>query len=164
MNHIPHYVYRCYDDGGRLLYVGITYNPPKRMEQHAAKSAWWPEVATVRNTVYPDMETALARERRAIFEESPLHNIKGVGARTLRMSPRGARRAPLNHSAEAVRWIVRESDLTQRAIAKAVGISPGLLSEICNGTRNASDRVLSKLADILDCPVIVLKASRRVAA
>lgn len=30
----PHYLYRCYDANGRLLYIGCTIDPFKRWREH----------------------------------------------------------------------------------------------------------------------------------
>ena len=73
----PHYVYRCYDGDGRLLYVGCSKTPRKRLDGHASGSWWWPQVATVRNLVFADRDAALLRERRAIASEMPRCNVKG---------------------------------------------------------------------------------------
>lgn len=81
----PHYVYRCYDSADRLLYVGCSSCPPLRLEGHRLNAWWWPDVATVRNLVFPDRDTALAKERRAIYEEKPRCNVRG---RWYRRDPR----------------------------------------------------------------------------
>jgi hypothetical protein len=55
-----HVLYRFYDDGDELLYVGITANPSRRFEiEHFA-----------------DRETVLTAERTAIETEAPRHNIR----------------------------------------------------------------------------------------
>lgn len=81
----PHFVYRCYDAEGELLYVGCSFHPPTRMLGHESTAWWWGECAQVRNRVYPDRATALERERRAIYEERPRCNVKG---RWYRRDPR----------------------------------------------------------------------------
>lgn len=70
----PHFVYRCYAADGRLLYIGVSYQPVKRMEQHAKRSAWFGQVATIRYVVFPDRAYGLEKEREAIRTELPLHN------------------------------------------------------------------------------------------
>ena len=71
----PHYVYRCYDARGRLLYVGCTYNPQARLRQHRAdKKQWIRDVARTRFTVWPDRRKALEMERLAIETEHPIFN------------------------------------------------------------------------------------------
>jgi predicted GIY-YIG superfamily endonuclease len=39
-----HAVYRLYDEGMSLLYVGESNNPPRRFAEHARSKAWWDEV------------------------------------------------------------------------------------------------------------------------
>jgi predicted GIY-YIG superfamily endonuclease len=73
----PNFVYRCYDSSGRLIYVGCTVNPGKRMKEHG-KSSWWADqVAVTRVIVFPDRRYALLKEREAIGEERPRWNVKG---------------------------------------------------------------------------------------
>ena len=73
----PHYVYRCYDATGALLYVGCTNNPVARLAQHRKSSWWFERTATTRLLVFPNRLYALDRERQAIAEEMPLCNVKG---------------------------------------------------------------------------------------
>lgn len=68
--------------------------------------------------------------------------------------------SPLNHDPEAVRWAIKKSGLTQRALAEQLDISTGLLSEILSGTRNARQPLLERMAEILNCPVVVLESKR----
>lgn len=67
-------LYRFYNDGGQLLYVGITNDPPRRMTEHSQDKAWWPQVRGMTVDWYPDRDAVLAAERRAIRIEHPLHN------------------------------------------------------------------------------------------
>lgn len=82
---VPHFVYRCYDSTGRLLYVGCTNSVAQRLQTHEAGSWWWPEVATIRNLLFPNREKALEMEREAIWNERPRCNVKG---RWYRADPR----------------------------------------------------------------------------
>lgn len=75
-----HYVYRCYDESGRLVYVGATRSVFARMESHRAKSWWAPTVARVTAKVYPSKVAALAAERAVIAEELPRWNTRGKWA------------------------------------------------------------------------------------
>lgn len=76
-----HYVYRCYDSAGHLLYIGCTQDMVMRMDVHAAS---WQNPASVGislaaeravATTYPDKATARAAEKQAIFDEAPLFNV-----------------------------------------------------------------------------------------
>lgn len=74
----PHRVYRCYDADDTLIYVGATcLTLDKRMAVHAKKN---PEVvrqsARVEVTEYPDRDSALEAESRAIDTEHPTLNIR----------------------------------------------------------------------------------------
>lgn len=71
----PTYVYRCYDAEGALLYIGCSNNPVARVMGHRDSSWWGGRIARVRNTVYPDRDTALAREKTAIYSERPACNV-----------------------------------------------------------------------------------------
>lgn len=67
-------LYRLYDGGGALLYVGITSNWAKRMRDHASGKIWWSEVASRTFEEHPDRTAALAAERFAIGTEEPRYN------------------------------------------------------------------------------------------
>lgn len=73
----PHFLYRCYDDTGRLIYAGCTVAPIQRMEQHRANSWWFGQVRRIRYTIFPNKEYALYIELRAIQQEHPRWNIRG---------------------------------------------------------------------------------------
>ncbi|GAB3213297.1 hypothetical protein GCM10027294_43540 [Marinactinospora endophytica] len=68
-------LYRFYADDGQLLYVGITNDPPRRMKQHSDSKDWWPQVRGISIDWYPDRDSVLAAERRAIAVENPLYNV-----------------------------------------------------------------------------------------
>jgi hypothetical protein len=86
--HAPMWLYRLSDRYGELLYVGITCDVPRRMSEHAADKAWWPEVAG-RPRVVPirprggetPLAAALRLERWTIVAEHPRYNIVHNGAR-----------------------------------------------------------------------------------
>ncbi len=69
-----HALYRFYDKHGQLLYVGITNNPGMRWPKHADEKPWWSEVSGITLETYPDRDSVLAAERRAIMVENPRHN------------------------------------------------------------------------------------------
>lgn len=72
----PHYVYRCYDQDDRLIYVGCTFSPLSRMDQHRLSTWWWEQVRRTRYTVFPNKSYALFAERTAIETENPRWNIR----------------------------------------------------------------------------------------
>ena len=67
-------VYRYFDEGDRLLYVGIAKDSAVRDVQHAARSAW--RKLSVRREVewFESRPDALAAEREAIRSEGPMFN------------------------------------------------------------------------------------------
>ena len=72
---MPTCVYRCFDAEGRLLYVGCSINPYKRVAEHRGENHGWVyDLARFTVEVYPDRATAEWVERRAIRTEHPLWN------------------------------------------------------------------------------------------
>lgn len=67
-------LYRHFDAGGALLYVGISSSLTDRMHQHTCQSSWFGEIATVTVQHFDDRNDAVAAERVAIATEKPLHN------------------------------------------------------------------------------------------
>jgi hypothetical protein len=71
------YVYRCFDDAGRLIYIGSTCNEYSRFTFHRGRTPWWPSVARVKKEEYPTLFEARQAEAKAIAAEQPLHNRYG---------------------------------------------------------------------------------------
>lgn len=76
-----HALYRFYNDGGQLLYTGITNDPGRRFTEHAKEKHWWTHVRGISVDWYDDRHSALAAEKRAIRIENPEHNIRDKQAR-----------------------------------------------------------------------------------
>ena len=74
------FVYRCFANDGRLLYIGATRRYGPRMAQHACSSPWWAEVADISREPHPSLPAALAAERLAIEAENPAYNRQWVTA------------------------------------------------------------------------------------
>lgn len=71
-----HYVYRLFDRRGRLIYVGCSKDPQKRMRQHSADHRWWYDrVYSMTTETFPGRAAALVAERLAIETEHPSCNI-----------------------------------------------------------------------------------------
>jgi transcriptional regulator with XRE-family HTH domain len=72
------------------------------------------------------------------------------------------RRRPrsLDHEPEAVTWARKKAGLTKRELARRVGISEVLMGEIESGWRNATPANLIKIAEVLNCPLVVLERKR----
>lgn len=75
-----HYVYRCFDETGRLIYVGRSATPHTRLEFHRRNSWWAPQAVRVKIAVFPNKEQASAAERDAIASENPRWNTLGKWA------------------------------------------------------------------------------------
>ena len=69
-----HALYRFYDRTDVLLYVGITMDLPKRFKQHRQAKPWWLAVTRVDVDHFESRRAALAAEKAAIRDESPLYN------------------------------------------------------------------------------------------
>lgn len=67
-------LYRLFDTEGRLLYVGITFNPDNRWAEHAASKSWWPDVTEKRIEWHGSRTDAAAAEVAVIAAELPLYN------------------------------------------------------------------------------------------
>ncbi len=74
--------------------------------------------------------------------------------------PRGHRMSPLDHNPEALQYALDKSGLTQKEFAGAIGKSQSLVSEMLKGTRNARPDLIQRMAQVLNCPVVVLERKR----
>lgn len=68
-------LYRFFDAGGQLLYVGIAGNPGRRFGQHAKDKTWWTQVASSSMQHFGTRTEAERAEQIAIRAEGPLHNV-----------------------------------------------------------------------------------------
>lgn len=68
-------LYRFYDEGGALLYVGITANLEARRIEHGRAQPWWPHVAKETVEWFETRPPARAAELEAIKSERPLYNV-----------------------------------------------------------------------------------------
>jgi predicted GIY-YIG superfamily endonuclease len=78
----PTAVYRFFDRLGRLLYVGISRHPDRRIDQHMGRDGrghayWRGEVASVTVDWFPTRGEARQEEVRALNGERPIHNRIG---------------------------------------------------------------------------------------
>jgi transcriptional regulator with XRE-family HTH domain len=78
---------------------------------------------------------------------------------TSRTKPSRLRQEP-----EAVTWAREKAGLTKRALADQIGISEQLMGEIESGWRGATAANLVKIAEALNCPIVVLERKRYVDA
>ena len=80
----PTWVYQLFCDHGALIYVGVATDVRRRLKQHRATKAWWPEVFSVAAYLFPSREHALMVEAARIREGvSPRYNVAGRQARSL---------------------------------------------------------------------------------
>lgn len=73
----PHWVYRCFDATGRLIYVGCTWDLPGRFGAHRSGSWWAGQVANVRASVHSGRVRGRVAESEAILTEHPRWNTQG---------------------------------------------------------------------------------------
>lgn len=75
------YVYRAFDQDGRLLYVGMTGNLANRWAEHRTGSLWSSLMAGYRIVgPFATREAAARYERQAIQTEQPAYNIQHIPA------------------------------------------------------------------------------------
>lgn len=73
------------------------------------------------------------------------------------------RPAELNHEPEAVLYARKKAQLSQTQaveLMRPIINSTGHLSEIENGTRSAGDALLARMADVYNCPIVILERKR----
>lgn len=89
-----HYVYRCYDVEGLLLYIGCSSDVERRIKKHFTASAnntasWWLSLFYARHDFegpFDGRDTGRAVESAAIEAERPLFNLQGNGIRHQRLN------------------------------------------------------------------------------
>lgn len=62
-----------------------------------------------------------------------------------------------HHEPGAVTWAREEAALTKRVLADLIGISEQLMGEIESGWRSATPVNLTRIAEVLGCPVVLLE-------
>lgn len=72
--------------------------------------------------------------------------------------------ANFNHEPEAVTYAREKAGLTRTELAGRLGVALSLISQIESGKRNATPAMLLRLADALNCPVVILERKRSHAA
>lgn len=78
--------------------------------------------------------------------------------------PRGWRLKPLDHSPHGLKYALSNSGKTAPEVADELGISKGFFYELLRGTRNAKPTLLLRIAEVLNCPLVVIEAKRDVLA
>jgi antitoxin (DNA-binding transcriptional repressor) of toxin-antitoxin stability system len=124
-------LYRFFDEGGALLYVGITANVEGRFAHHEQNKEWWPQVAEKTIDWFDTRPPARAAELQAIHDERPVYNINGspwaAGRRELEPQERtvGQIRSNLTEQIQRVRYtgeavVVVDSTKARRPVAAIV--------------------------------------------
>jgi transcriptional regulator with XRE-family HTH domain len=67
---------------------------------------------------------------------------------------------PLDHEPTAVTYARQKAGLTKTQLAETLGVSLSLISEIEAGTRNCTFAMQKRMAEALNCPVVVLERKR----
>lgn len=119
----PTTLYRHFDAGGRLLYVGISKSAIERLHAHESGSRWVNSIARVSVERYATRQGAAQAERRAIETERPKHNIvhnRKVASELAQADTIGKRIRALRRSMP---------DQSTLAFAQAVGISRSAVSQ-----------------------------------
>lgn len=74
-----HFVYRVYDKAGRLIYIGCSRRPEKRLKEHKFDSPrWHSQMASVRLSGPYNYETARQLEYDAINSENSVYNETSI--------------------------------------------------------------------------------------
>ena len=72
---MPYCVYRIFDKDGTLLYVGVSREPLRRLQQHKSKKVkWFRFIARIDFEWHLDRVSANKAETEAIEKEAPSYN------------------------------------------------------------------------------------------
>lgn len=74
-----YFLYRLFDVAGELLYVGISLNPAKRVQQHRKVQPWRNKIAEIKIESFAHLGLASLAEIKAIEEEAPRFNKQHFG-------------------------------------------------------------------------------------
>jgi hypothetical protein len=91
-------LYRMFDRHSRLLYVGVSFAPMRRLCDHSYSSRWFHLVTTITMESCCNLEDGLRAEEVAILTEHPIYNTAKNRRNTEAVSNR-ARMAAIFHSA-----------------------------------------------------------------
>ena len=143
-------LYRHWDADKNLLYVGISLSAIARLGQHIAGSHWSDEISSVTIQQYPDRDSAIIAERRAIAEEAPLYNIAHADNDNTPLAARGDGRDWLDLSqvysvgwrnpgpmgADEYRAALKSLGITQTESARLLGVDIRTSQKWANGERS----------------------------
>lgn len=87
VNPKQHILYRHFGHDGELLYVGITADPGRRFQSHAAATPWWNQVIGITLEHFANRVELRQAEKAAIQSENPRYNKTHSAG--FRRTPRG---------------------------------------------------------------------------
>lgn len=118
-------LYRLFDAGDELLYVGISRHPDVRWRQHQKDKTWWPQVVRKELLWHDSRLAAGAAEQRAIDAENPRFNGQRGERRIALISPRGGgeRMGRLDTPAHPLRLAVEDSRTEYEAARAALFVA-----------------------------------------
>jgi DNA-binding XRE family transcriptional regulator len=94
---------------------------------------------------------------KVVWAECAADDDSSQTAAEVREGRRRERPRRLHQEPEAVTWAREKSGLTKRRLAELVGISEQLMGEVESGWRSATPANLAKIAQALNCPIVVLE-------
>jgi hypothetical protein len=123
-------VYRFFDKGGRLLYVGIAYDPTERWKYHADKTRWWKDA--VDNTIewYDTRREAERAEKVALRYEKPIYNKAGSVAPYKGSTAKRGMKLPRKVQVEDDVWADYEKLCAERGVTPEEDVAAYLKREI----------------------------------
>ncbi|OPC84191.1 hypothetical protein B4N89_27605 [Embleya scabrispora] len=91
-------VYRFFDAGDALIYVGIATNPRRRWADHTSQSPWWGQVVTREVEWFDTRDEAESAEALTIAHDRPRWNVApGVLGAEVARPPRRSTWTPSTH-------------------------------------------------------------------
>lgn len=110
----PAAVYRYYDAGGVLLYLGSAYDPDERWQREHRRKPWAADVVRRADLWYANRDVAYAVETAAIKDELPKHNVTNNPAA---VAPTRSGSPVIGMFVEAIRVIEGMDDDGEAAVA-----------------------------------------------
>lgn len=151
----PTAVYRLFDAGDQLLWVGSTRALKPRLASHRRKP-WWPEVARVAVQRFASREEARQAETRAIRTERPRHNIVTSSVPPAEEEVGHTFRVPVDHKAKVSGLVlglraqgvhVTQSDLMELLLCELAAVpTDALLERLSKFRLHRQRRQLAELA------------------
>jgi excinuclease UvrABC nuclease subunit len=130
-----HFVYRCFDANGDLLYIGATSNYDERVKEYDKR----PEVARIERTEYGTRAEAFSAERASIHELRPPWNAQNRN----RLAPPTNRRTTYVQPSltEGLRMTDLEKDYSIAEVSEAIGMSTRWIRDRINDPDNPAEHL-----------------------